>query len=193
MIVFARHGQTVPNREGRLLGRNDAPLTEHGRSQADAMGAALAATGSFTVVTSPLERAADTAATIAAALGTTVAPDERLIELDYGDWDGRAHHEIGPDAWSTWRSDPSFAPPGGESLDDVRGRVVSFAEEWLSRETPVVAVSHVSPIKAAFAWALGVGDGVTFRSFLDLASFTRVGPGPTLLSFNETGHLHGRS
>lgn len=189
MIVFARHGQTVPNREGRLLGRNDAPLTEKGLTQAAAMGEALAGTGSFAVVTSPLERASGTAASIAVALDTAVAVDERLIELDYGEWDGRAHHEVSAEEWTAWRDDPSFAPPGGESLQEVRQRVVSFSEEWLRRDTSVVAVSHVSPIKEAFAWALGVDNGVTFRSFLDLASFTRVGPGPTLLSFNETGHL----
>lgn len=192
MIVFARHGQTVPNREGRLLGRHDAPLTEKGTEQAVAMGEALAGTASFTVVTSPLERASHTAAVVAEALGTIAAVDERLIELDYGDWDRRSHHEVSAADWSAWRDDPSFAPPGGESLQEVHERVVSFADEWLRRDTPVVAVSHVSPIKAAFAWALGVDHRVSFRTFLDLASFTRVGPGPTLLSFNETGHLRGR-
>ena len=82
-------------------------------------------------------------------------------------------------------------PPGGESLEVVADRIASFCDEWLD-DRVVVAVSHVSPIKAAAAWALGVDGTVAWRMFLGLASITRVGRGrtsPVLLSFNETGHL----
>jgi broad specificity phosphatase PhoE len=82
--------------------------------------------------------------------------------------------------------------PHGESLDSLSRRVEAFCVEALDREGPVVAVSHVSPIKAATAWALGVDGTVAWRMFLGLASITRVGRGrtsPVLLSFNETGHL----
>jgi broad specificity phosphatase PhoE len=90
---------------------------------------------------------------------------------------------------------PGFAPPGGESLEAVTARVVDFCtervEQW--RDGDVVAVSHVSPIKSAVCWALGVDERVTWRMQLGLASITRIGAGrdggPHLYSFNETAHL----
>ncbi|MCZ7531545.1 MAG: histidine phosphatase family protein [Acidimicrobiia bacterium] len=194
MIIFSRHGQTAANRDGRLLGRHDAPLTEHGAAQAAAMAralgnVALGNTAPTEVYSSPLRRAITTADVIADAVGVEVRIDERLVELDYGEWDGRAHDEISTEDWLRWRDDPHFAPPGGESLATVRARVVTFAEEHIASDAQVVAVSHVSPIKSAFAWALGMSDSVAFRAHLDLASFTRVARGPLLFSFNETGHL----
>jgi probable phosphoglycerate mutase len=91
-----------------------------------------------------------------------------------------------------WRAEDGTAPEG-ESLDSLSRRVESFCLEALEDDGLVVAVSHVSPIKAAAAWALGVDGTVAWRMFLGLASITRVGRGrssPVLLSFNETGHLH---
>lgn len=193
MIIFSRHGQTAHNRDGLLLGRHDAPLTEYGTAQAAAMAEALTSMTPTEVFSSPLRRAVATASVVADALGLDVRVDERLVELDYGDWDGRSHDEISAEDWIRWRDDSDFAPPGGESLATVRARVVSFAQEHLAGDTRVVAVSHVSPIKSVFAWSLRVSDAVAFRARLDLASFTRVEPGPMLASFNETGHLAGLS
>src|SRR4051812_47094038 len=103
MIILVRHGQTEMNREGRLQGRLDAPLTELGMEQARRCAASLAGTDAGTVVTSPLQRAADTARQIAAVLGAAVEIDDRLIELDYGDWDGRRLGDVGPAEWARWR------------------------------------------------------------------------------------------
>lgn len=191
MLLLVRHGQTQLNREGRLLGRLDIPLTDLGRRQAEATAAALLASASVSrVVSSPLGRAVETAA----AFGLPVEVDERWIELDYGEYDGLLFREVPDELWQQWRADPTWAPPAGESLAEVGGRVRSACEE-LARsavDTDVVVVSHVSPIKAALAWALEVGDGVAWRMFLDVASVCRVGVGargPSLRSFNETAHL----
>lgn len=191
MLVLARHGQTEPNRAGLLLGRLDAPLTELGRRQAAALGAAVAASYAPTrVVTSPLGRTRATAA----AFGLPVEVDERLIEVDYGDYDGLPFDQVPEELWRQWRADPDFAPPGGESLAAV-GRRVREACEDLAEEaadSDIVVVSHVSPIKAAVAWALGVGDEVAWRTHLDVASLCTIGVGPrgtTLRTFNQTSHL----
>jgi broad specificity phosphatase PhoE len=140
------------------------------------------------VLTSPLRRARDTASPIAAERGAPVEVDERLIEIDYGDWEGQPFATLDATVVARWRSDPDLAPPGGESLAAVAGRVAAFCEEWLRVESAgvIVAVSHVSPIKAAVTWTLGVSPELAWRMRLDVASLTRVDRGPVLLSFNET-------
>ena len=200
MIVFARHGQTAPNRDGLVLGRADPELTEEGRRQAALLAAALAGESVTAILTSPLVRARQTAEAVGAACGATVTVDERLLEIDWGAWEGRPAGGLTVADVDRWRAEDSQerrnadpVAPEGESLDSLSRRVESFCLETLEQEGGVVvAVSHVSPIKAAAAWALGVDGTVAWRMFLGLASITRVGRGrtsPVLLSFNETGHL----
>jgi probable phosphoglycerate mutase len=195
VIVLVRHGQTEPNRAGRLLGRADPPLNERGRHQADALAAVLEhGPAPRLVLTSPLRRARETAAQISTATGTPVRTDERLIELDYGEWDGRRLRDIPADVSARWRSDPSFAAPGGESLVDLRSRITPCAEALmeLASDGVIIVVSHVSPIKAILCWALDLDDSYAWRLRLDVASISRLVAGlsgPVLVSFNETGHL----
>lgn len=189
MIAFVRHGQTELNRGGRLQGRIDAPLSALGVEQAAAVGKGFASLPVTRVLSSPLQRARNTAAAIAAAHELEVEPDDRLIELDYGDWDGLLLTEVARADWAAWGSDPDFSPPGGERLRDVTARVADFCAAVLS-DGLVVAVSHVSPIKAAVCTALGVDDLVTWRMQLDVASVTRIGRRPDgtayLGSFNDS-------
>jgi broad specificity phosphatase PhoE len=188
VIAFVRHGQTELNRGGRLQGRIDAPLSDLGREQAGALGRAFASMPVTRVLSSPLQRAHDTAAAIASAHGLTVEVDERLIELDYGAWDGQLLTDVPADDWAAWRRDPSFAPPGGERLSDVTARVAAFCADVLVDDL-VIAVSHVSPIKAAVCSALRVDETVTWRMQLDVASVTRIGRRPDgtsyLAGFND--------
>lgn len=188
MIAFVRHGQTELNRAGRLQGRLDAALSDLGMRQAAALGDGFASAAVTRVLSSPLRRARDTAAAIAAAHGLIVETDERLIELDYGDWDGLALADVPAEAWVAWRTDPEFAPPGGERLADVSARVAAFCADVLSDDL-VIAVSHVSPIKAAVCAALRVDDRVTWQMQLDVAAVTRIGRRPdgsaSLVSFND--------
>src|SRR5438552_3996131 len=126
-----------------------------GVAQAAALAAGPASSPVTRVLSSPLQRARATAAAIANVHGIEVECDERLIELDYGKWDTLPLRDIPADAWTTWRSDSDFAPPGGERLTDVSARVESFIAD-LATDDLVVAVSHVSPIKAAVWIALDV-------------------------------------
>src|SRR5690606_8036838 len=107
---------------------------------------------------------------IADACGAVMEVDDRFVELDYGEWDGRALTDVPAESWRAWRRDPGFRPPGGEWLLAVRERVAGAASEYLEAvagsDGVVVAVSHVSPIKALVCWALGVDDSVTWRMFL---------------------------
>jgi broad specificity phosphatase PhoE len=186
--LLVRHGRTAANAAGLLLGRLDPGLDEVGVEQAERLAAAIGPVQR--VVSSPLRRARETAE----RLGHPVDVDERWVALDYGDLDGRPAREVGADVWDRWRSDPTFVPAGGESIAALSVRVAAACEDLLvdAAEADVVVVSHVSPIKAAVAWALGAGVETAWRSHLDPASISRIaaGPrGPVLRSFNETGHL----
>ena len=188
MLYVLRHGQTAANAAGQLLGRADVPLTDLGRAQAKALAAAVGPVDR--VITSPLQRARDTAA----AFGLPVEVDERWTELDYGVYDELPLGDVPAEMWQRWRGDAEFAPPEGESLASVGRRVRAACDDLApaAADADVVVVSHVSPIKAAMAWTLDVGDAVTWRMFVAVASITRVAVserGPILRSFNEVAHL----
>ncbi len=193
-LLFVRHGRTAANARGLLLGREDPPLDDTGREQAEALAESVAS-GAYGrilgVVASPLQRTRETAE----AFGHPVTIDDRLIELDYGDYDGTPVADVPVEVWQRWQSDLSYAPPGGESIAALGRRVRAACDEWAARlDEPgtIVLVTHVSPIKAAAAWALGVGDEVCWRTHLDTASISRAlvrGGRPVLDLFNETSHL----
>jgi len=189
-LILVRHGQTDANAAGLLLGRTDPPLNDAGRAQAAAVAARVAPYGPERIITSPLLRTVQTAEVIGAACGLTVAIEDRLVEVDYGEYDGLPFAELPSDLVHRWRTEADFAPPGGESLESVGVRMAVLGAEILADlgKAPVVAVSHVSPIKAAVCWALGLPDLASWRMRLDNATMTRLAPspeGPVLLSFNE--------
>ena len=116
--------------------------------------------------------------------------DERWSELDYGELDGQVLSDVPEETWARWRGDASFAPPGGESLSALGVRVRAACDELTPAATSgvVVVVTHVSPIKAALAWALDVPDGIAWRMYVEDASVSRIdiGPsGPTVRWFNR--------
>jgi broad specificity phosphatase PhoE len=176
-----------------LLGRLDVPLDDLGRRQALALGRVPVLHGATRVVSSPLARARETAA----RLGPSLTIDERWTEIDYGVYDGLTV-DAASELWQRWSCNTSFAPESGESLSSVGNRVRdACADLWPEAiDHDVVVVTHVSPIKAAVAWALGVGDETSWHMFVDLASVTCIGPGrpesgrptPVLRTFNDTQH-----
>jgi probable phosphoglycerate mutase len=190
-LVIVRHGRTASNAAGLLLGRADPPLDDVGRAQVAAVAERIG--HASLIVSSPLGRARETASMLAGACGIeghAVAVDERWIELDYGDYEGVPFADVSPEVWDRWRADPLFTPPGGESLHALGERVAEACETLVdaARAGDVVVVTHVSPIKAALAWALGVGVEISWRTYVAPASITRIGfgpAGPSLRSFNE--------
>jgi broad specificity phosphatase PhoE len=184
MLLLVRHGRTDANAQGLLLGRADPPLSDEGRAQAAALAAIIPRDAR--VVSSPLLRTRQTAQ----AFGLPVELDERWIELDYGELDGTPLRQVPPGLWREWRADPTFTPPGGESLAELGVRVRAACADLVDevRDGDVVVVSHVSPIKAGIAWALGAGDELAWRLNVQVASIARIGVdqwGPSLRSFNE--------
>jgi len=188
--VLVRHGETEANRLGRYLGRADPDLTARGRSQVEALARWLPPAD--LVVSSPLRRARATAA----ALGPTVEVDDRWIELDYGPLDGQPVGAVAPDVLERWRRDPGFAPTGVETLDELFPRVRSACTDLLepARTSVVVVVTHVSPIKAALAWALEAPPTVADRLFVEDGGVSRIDVDagrPVVRWFNRTGEEPG--
>ncbi len=189
MLILLRHGRTAANEAGLLQGRLNQDLDERGRQQAiDAAAYITAQAGSIdAVVASPLKRAQQTAA----AFEMDVETDERFIELSYGIYEGVPHADVPSEVWQTWRNDYSFVPEGGESLAALDERVRGACADLVERAAHenVVVVSHVSPMKSAVAWALGVDIGISWNCHLDHAAICRIairGRRPVLLTFNET-------
>jgi broad specificity phosphatase PhoE len=187
-LYIVRHGRTAANAGGLLLGRADPELDDTGRAQAASLAAVVPSPSR--VVSSPLARCRATAA----AFGADVEVDERWIELDYGDWDQMPIADVPRDDWARWRADLDFRPPAGETLRELGVRVRAACDDLAADavDGDVVVLTHVSPYKAALAWALGVGDEISWRLHVVPASVSRIGvrpTGPVLLTFNEQAHL----
>lgn len=177
-FLLLRHGQTQFSTQRRYSGRGNPALTDVGQQQAEAAAQYLGPRGGVAaVITSPLQRAYDTAAKAAKALGLDVTVDDDLIETDFGAWEGLTFSEAAekdPDLHRKWLRDTSVTPPDGESFDSVaervqrvRGRIISeYAGET------VLVVSHVTPIKTLLRLALDAGPGILYRLHLDLASLS---------------------
>ncbi len=192
-LHVVRHGRTEANASGLLLGRADPGLDEIGRQQAEAIGKALPSCS--VVVTSPLARCRETAELIAEhGGGGDVVIDDRLVEIDYGALDLTPLREVPNEIWRAWQADTAFRPPDGETLEELAERVGQCLGDLWPRAVvdDVTVVTHVSPIKAAVAWALGVSVAISWRCFVAQASITRIGSGtagPSLHLFNDTTHL----
>jgi alpha-ribazole phosphatase len=189
VLILLRHGRTAANEAGLLQGHLNQDLDELGQQQAAAAAAHIIATDGpiDAVIASPLKRAQQTAS----AFGLPVETDGRFIELAYGIYEGMPHADVPSEIWQTWRNDYSFVPEGGESLAALDERVKSACTDLLERASHqnIVVVSHVSPMKSAVAWALGVDIGISWNCHLDHASICRVairGRRPILTTFNET-------
>ena len=127
--------------------------------------------------------------------GLPVDVDDRLIELDYGDWDGVALRDVPAAEWAAWRADPTFAPPGGESLVAVTGtrRVVLHRGAPRRGRRGRRGQPRVADQGRGLLGARHRRGRASWRMQLGVAAVTRIGArpdgGPYLHSFNETAHV----
>jgi probable phosphoglycerate mutase len=198
-LLLLRHGQTELSAQRRYSGRGNPALTDVGRQQAGAAARYMAERGGIAAVfSSPLQRAYDTAAAAAKALGLDVTVDDDLIETDFGAWEGLTFAEAAerdPELHRRWLRDTSTTPPGGESFDAVLDRVLRVRERIAAAHqgVTVLVVSHVTPIKMLLRLALDAGPGILYRLHLDLASLSIAefySDGATSVRLvNQTGYL----
>jgi probable phosphomutase (TIGR03848 family) len=203
LVLLVRHGATPTTGEvlpGRAPGLH---LSDKGTGQAETVAGRLASWAEkqtkqrFTAVyASPLERARETAAPIAGALGLRVRVERGLVECDFGQWTGAKLKELmKKPEWSTVQRYPSgFRFPGGESFTSMQSRMVNTLGE-ITRRHPgeaVVAVSHADPINAAVAEAMGSHLDLFQRIVISPCSVTAIAYGalgPTVLAVNSTSAL----
>nr|WP_245548351.1 histidine phosphatase family protein [Gordonia araii] len=197
-LVLLRHGQTPLSVERRYSGRDDVALTELGVDQAARAAGRLANWPISAIVCSPLRRTRQTAEPLAAAAGLPVTVDDRLIEADFGEWEGLTFTEAAqrdPELHREWVGDEVIAPPGGESFADAARRVAD-ARAAIVADHPgqtVVVVSHVTRIKSILRDAMRVGPELLYGLHLDLASVSLVeffaDGGSVGRLVNDTSHL----
>ena len=195
VVLLVRHGQTPTT--GKLLpGR--APglhLADVGREQAQRAADRIAAlTTVDAIYASPLERARETAAPIAKALGQKVRIDKGLLECDFGDWTGAELKNLMKlPEWNTVQRAPStFTFPGGESFTAMQNRIVGAIDRLRAKHPggTIVCVSHADPIKAAVAHAMGTHIDLFQRIVISTCSVTAIAYGmgaPVVLTVNSTG------
>jgi broad specificity phosphatase PhoE len=131
-LVLWRHGETSYNLAGRIQGHLDTELTEAGQEQARKAAPVVAEYAPDVLVCSDLRRAQDTAAALTEITGLQPRLDKRLRETHLGEWQGLSGAEVEmgwPGAMLTWRQNPEWAPPGGESRVEVSERAVEVVEE----------------------------------------------------------------
>ncbi len=197
-LLLLRHGQTELSVERRYSGHGDPELTPLGHAQAAGAAARLARVPDVAaVLTSPLQRARQTAALVAQATGAPLHVRERLIETDFGAWEGLTFAEArarDPQLHAEWLGSEEVAPPGGESFATV-GRRIEAERAELVKEYPgttLVLVTHVTPIKMLLRDALQGGPGVLYRLHLDLAALSIVDfypdGGASVRLVNDTSH-----
>ncbi|ROO61536.1 putative phosphoglycerate mutase [Micromonospora sp. Llam0] len=202
-LILVRHGETGLNKQSRYSGRGDVPLSEQGAAQATAAAARIAVIRAKVdvIVCSPLSRCVDTARAIAAEVGDPpVRAEADLIECDFGEWEGRTFAEVRerwPAELTAWLASTELSPPGGESFAQVAGRVRRVVRELLTayRGKTVVVVSHVSPLKIMLRDALGAGDALLHRLYLDPTGISVIDTWPdggvAVRTVNDTAHLAG--
>jgi probable phosphoglycerate mutase len=197
-LLLLRHGQTELSVQRRYSGHGDPDLTPLGQAQAAGAAARLAGVPEIAaVLTSPLRRARRTAEAVAAATGAPLVVRQRLIETDFGKWEGLTFAEArarDPQLHGEWLGSEEVAPPDGESFAAVGRRVAAELADLL-QEYPgatLVLVSHVTPIKMLLRDALQGGPGVLYRLHLDLAALSIVDfypdGGASVRLVNDTSH-----
>jgi probable phosphoglycerate mutase len=179
-LLIVRHGQTAWNVEHRLPGQlPGVALSEIGHQQAVRLAEVLKILPISAVVSSPLERALDTASYLVAGRDLTVLQEPDLMDTDVGPWAGRTVDEVSKSdpAWKAYIQDPMVAPAGVETFGQVQQRVVAAVERWRSREdigSHVAFVAHADVIKLIIAHYTGLETARAGSIHIDNASVSMV-------------------
>lgn len=160
-VLLIRHGQTQLNRAGALRGRLNVELTERGHWEARRLATRIAEEYRVdAIISSPLTRALQTAASVGQATGVTPEQHDALIDIDYGTWAGRSIDEFDPgerEVLANWHRDPSVALPGAENPRDVQERAFELLSSCTRLTSQcLVLVTHDALIQLILCRVLGI-------------------------------------
>lgn len=197
-IILARHGETEWNNKMIFRGQADIDLNEVGRRQAELLGEYLSGEKIDFVYSSPLKRAVETAKAIADRQKLEVNIVQNLNDLNFGEWQGLPLEEVEeqyPELYRDWLDTPEqVRVPGGESLEDVRSRALSFVEDAVMRcgEGKIVFVSHRVVNNVLIMALLGLDNSHFWKIRLNTGGISRFDCGNgrlVLTSHNDTSYL----
>ncbi|MEB3370824.1 histidine phosphatase family protein [Saccharopolyspora mangrovi] len=195
-LILLRHARSAANGSGVLAGRTPGVgLDETGRGQAAGLAARLEGVPLSRVVVSPLQRCQETVSGLVAARGIEPVVEDRLSEVDYGDWTGQKIKDLtGQELWKVVQQHPSAAVfPGGEGLAQVQARAVAAVREHdrqAGDKDVWLLCSHGDVIKSVLADALGLHLDSFQRIVVDPCSVSVVRyteTRPFVLKINDTG------
>lgn len=179
-LLFIRHGQTTWNKEQKLPGQLPGiPLTDKGKQQATELAEALKEIPISAIISSPLERARETADYIAQGRDLEVQLEPQLMDTEIGRWAGQNYDELSKNdaEWKAYVRDPNVAPEGVETFPQVQQRALAAVERWSSQEStgPYPAfVAHADVVKLLIAHYTGLDAARAGSLFIDNASVSLV-------------------
>jgi probable phosphoglycerate mutase len=187
-IWLVRHGETEWSVMGRHTGRSDIPLTNMGVMQAEALAVRLAARPFALVLSSPLQRAAETCRL--AGYGEQAEFVDNLQEWDYGLYEGRTTLDIRSEkpAWTIWSGDP----PGGETLAQVAGRADIVIARAAAVDGDLLIFAHAHMLRVIAARWLGLPPNAARLLMLATASLSILGyehENRVIINWNDLCHL----
>ena len=198
-IIAVRHGETTWNVDGRIQGQLDIPLNDKGRWQAERLARALAASErAAAIYSSDLLRAWDTARAVANSMRLQQMDAPGLRERGFGSYEGKTFPDLEanhPQETARWRRrDPDWAPPGGESLEAFRKRVLDATDELARRHIgeQIILVAHGGVLDVMYRRAIGAELAATRTWELANASINRLLWTPdalTVVGWSDRSHL----
>ena len=200
-VHLVRHGRTASNRERRTMGWLDEGIDPGWVRAAAAVADVLGEEPVDRLLSSPLARALQTAAPLAARLRRPPVIDDRFGELWVGPWEGFTEDEIAdrwPEHWQRWRWEPHAVDVAGrETLADLNARVARALDALFADLVDgrvAVVFTHDAVVRAAIAWALDTGPEIYRHVEVANCSITTVGMVAgvrRLVRTNENAHLAG--
>lgn len=198
-LYLVRHGQTVWNSSGKYQGRTDVALSEKGLAQAEKTVERFRSVHLDGVIASPLMRAADTARGIAGTHGLPLETDSRLMELSFGDWEGKTYDEI-EKIWpgmieAMYHDAGTLKLPNGESFEDCQTRCMEAVNEIIQRgdSKSYAIVCHGAALRTIICALIHIPLARSWNLALSNASISQVNiyPGDMnmLYTLNDTSHL----
>lgn len=196
-LYLVRHGQTTWNLESRTQGGKDSNLTDLGLKQAERLGEYFRNVKLDEIYSSPLKRAHSTAKIIADIKGLECKLDPRLVEMNFGEWEGLTTAEIEqnyPENFKTWREEPHMAQiPKGETIEIAQRRMVEFVDTIMeSDKENILVVSHGTIIRLLLLHILSMDLRHYYKLKQDNCAINLIefkGHEPVLIKYNDTCHL----
>lgn len=176
-LLVIRHGRSTANTSGVLAGRDQGVhLDDHGRQQAEALVERLKDVEITRIIGSPMTRCKETAEALVISRRLKYEVDERLNEVEYGDWSGRSLSDVAKDPlWTDIQQQPSKVVfPGGEAMATLFSRSVDVVEEMRVADGVVALFTHGDVAKAILAYCIGVDFDLFQRIVIDPASVSVV-------------------